>query len=568
MILLIIMMKSCVCITASTEMNDVMLIKDTTNADAKKYNLRGQQHSKKQNFDDSTQQYGHQHLKNEQQHRSLQADSHIHVISNVLLSQSSTFQIVMSTLLSILIVFQLLLLAGFIRNRSMRVLEFAQPIVICIFVASSIVITASCFLYVYVSSSWTCAIREPLIFMSVSWMGATVGGRAWRISSLLNNPLLSAGSGSKNSKSRVPPVERVRQCTLSVLSVISGCEYNAIRLAMMKKNNPNGGGGRPIRVQTTFFQMMRATMLLMLPQLLWQVVVLSTPILRPSLELISRNYVYDDHQMVMEQYQCRSSAGFWPNYISVLLTAFPYAIAYLLNVRPKSELDLLPEIIDEREHLKQSFFIFSWILAVAAPTVGLTYDNNPEAKAYGAICAVLALPLACCYYIAYRKLQSIKSNMAMSNHQGRRMSGGATVISSSDDDGDGRSSAAAAVRMAEMYSRIGRVEETVQLVDETLAVFQKGSGGGGGGGGNIANNLGIHIEGRQEIAAGFTANDLKSLEGNELQLIIKLLRLKGNALIKLEGPDGFALSARLNIGEFQEICVSSAHYHILLTYFT
>lgn len=104
-------------------------------------------------------------------------------------------------------------------------------------------------------------------------------------------------------------------------------------------------------------------------------------------------------------------------------------------------------------------------------------------------------------------------------------------------DADGRSSAAAAVRMAEMYSRIGRVEETVQLVDETLGVFRKGNAG------NLGNL------GRQEVACGFTTNDLKGLESDELQMIIQLLRLKGNALIKLEGSAGFAMSAKLNIGK-------------------
>ena len=399
------------------------------------------------------------------------------------------------------------------------------------------------------------------MFVSVSAMGATVGGRAWRISTLWNNPLLSVGRGSDGTSGRrvLPRVEQVRQWTLRLLSVLSGCECSGGVVGWISKHqrqrknasssSGGGGGGRPIRVQITFVQMMRATVVMILPQLLWQIVVMSVPMLRSSRELLSYNnhnynHNHNDQMMevTMEQYQCQSSVGFWPNYVSIVLTLLPFAIAYLLNVRPKSELDQLPEIIDEREHLKQSFYIVARVLVVAVPMIGLTYQNNPEAKAYGAICAVLALPLACCYHIAYVKLFSTKSD-SISRQQ---MSSG-SVLSGGGDNADGRSSAAVAVRMAEMYSRIGRVEETVQLVDETLGVFRKGNSG------NHIGNLGLQNEGRQEVASGFTTNDLKALEGDELQMIIQLLRLKGNALIKLKGPEGFAMSAKLNIGKCAQV---------------
>jgi hypothetical protein len=412
------------------------------------------------------------------------------------------------------------------------------------------------------------------VFGSVSFMGATVGGRAWRISTLLNNPLLSVGRSGGNGnngsgeKDGIPRIEKARQFTLRLLSVLSGCEYSLMGVLSSSSSSSRrgggggGSGGRPIRVQITFWQMIRATIIMIVPQLIWQVIVLSVPMLRPSRTLVSHSYssnsyytIQNDEQdyyqqqdggvITMNQYQCQASVGFWPNYIGIILTLFPFAIAYLLNVRPKSELDQLPEIVDERIHLKSAFGIFVRILIVALPMIGLTYNNNPAAKAYGAICAVLGLPLACCYHIAYVKLNTTKSNI--SKQQQRRMSGGSTTSGTSalmngGDGTDGRSSAALAVRMAEMYSRIGRTEETVELVDETLSVFRKGNT-------TTTNlqNLVVNNDGRQEIASGFTANDLKALEADELQMIIQLLRLKGNALIKLKGPAGFAMSAKLNI---------------------
>ena len=164
----------------------------------------------------------------------------------------------------------------------------------------------------------------------------------------------------------------------------------------------------------------------------------------------------------------------------------------------------------------------------------LTYDNNPSAKIYSTTCAVLGLPLALSYHIAYVKLAS-----TFDKHQQRRMSGASIM---SGGNGTERGTAALAVRMAEMYLNIGRTEEAVQLVDETIAVFKKGS-----------SSIGLQNEGRVEVSAGFTVNDVKDLDGDELQMIIQLLRLKGNALMKLKGPVGFAMSAKLNIDALKNL---------------
>eukprot|EP00804_Cyclotella_cryptica_P006184 CCRYP_015264-RB/>CCRYP_015264-RB protein AED:0.34 eAED:0.34 QI:0/0.6/0.5/1/0.2/0.16/6/1601/147 len=84
---------------------------------------------------------------------------------------------------------------------------------------------------------------------------------------------------------------------------------------------------------------------------------------------------------------------------------------------------------------------------------------------------------------------------------------------------DGRNSVAYAVRMAEMYLRIGRVEETVQLVEETLNVWRKGSG-------NKTTVFGPRDE-NEEVECGFTKSDVESMEPEELELIIQLLKIKG-----------------------------------------
>lgn len=71
--------------------------------------------------------------------------------SMILLSQPFSFQVVMSVLLGVIILMQITLLLNFIINRSKRVLEFAQPILICIFLCGGIFTTAACYLYIYLS---------------------------------------------------------------------------------------------------------------------------------------------------------------------------------------------------------------------------------------------------------------------------------------------------------------------------------------------------------------------------------------------------------------------------------
>ena len=480
------------------------------------------------------------------------------VVPTIFLAPSSTFHIIISTLLATLIILQLFVFMSFLRNRSKRVLEFTQPDAICIFVACSIVATASCYLYVYVSSSLACAIREPLLFMSVSLMGATVGGRAWRISTLVNNPLLTAGNNSGNND--VSKMEQIRQHMLRVLSVLSACGCSISLLHKQNNANFRSGGGeersRPIRVQVTFFQMLRATFFMIMPQLFWQIIVLSVPALRSSRELVSNAYLHNGAQMMMiEQYQCQSSVGLWPHCVSVFLALCPYAIAYTLNVRPKSELELLPNMIDERAQLQQSFCIFARVLTVSAPVIGLTYSNNPEAKVYSVICAVLALPLACCYYIAYLKLNAIKSDVPM--HQARRTS----IVHSRFSRGKviRKRSPTSVLRMAEMYVRIGRPTETIQLVNDEMNTFRKNKSTSGGNpdspdfeieGKHLTGNRG-NVEVNQEVALGFTEMDLKHLNEDELELIIRLIKLKGRAFEKLEGQAGHSKVLRLNIGKFK-----------------
>ena len=101
----------------------------------------------------------------------------------IILEQSLAFKISMSAVLGLIALLQLGLIASFIHHRSKRVLEFAQPLAIGMMVGASLAITIACFLFIYISNIG-CAIREPIIFVSVTLMGATIAGAVFFVSPL------------------------------------------------------------------------------------------------------------------------------------------------------------------------------------------------------------------------------------------------------------------------------------------------------------------------------------------------------------------------------------------------
>ena len=133
---------------------------------------------------------------------------------------------------------------------------------------------------------------------------------------------------------------------------------------------------------------------------------------------------------------------------------------------------------------------------------------SPNVKVYATLAAILVLPLSVSYSIGLEKFLgpyiSLQKNRKTSNN------------------GNTKDSPLAAVKMAEMYMNIGRKEESIQLIDEILSSLK------GALSSNVISNMG-QKEGKEEIGAGFTRNDLKTFDHNSLDMVIHLLKLKARA---------------------------------------
>ena len=91
----------------------------------------------------------------------------------VLLDQSRSFQITMSSLLGLIAAIQMTLLMMLVVYRSKRVLEFAQPTFICLFVFMGMISTGACYLFIF-TSEVGCLIRDPAIYSTLTVMAATL----------------------------------------------------------------------------------------------------------------------------------------------------------------------------------------------------------------------------------------------------------------------------------------------------------------------------------------------------------------------------------------------------------
>ena len=302
--------------------------------------------------------------------------SHAKQLNGAIDTLPTTFQVVVSVVLGVILVSQLLLTTSLFLQRKKRVFQFAQTSALFVFLVAAATGTAGCYLFVYVSNTG-CLLRGPVIFTAISVMASTVAARAWRISSLMTNPLMTmGGSNTENSlDGHSSRIELMRTALLRALSILAGCECTLRPLLIANLNRSSTGSstcngpGRmksnKLRLQVSSGKMMLVIAILAAPQLMWQIVTIAVPGMRPSLELVELDIVPS-----LSREECISPApGAWPFWVGVILAAFPLGCAYLLNSRPKRELDQLPDTVDELSQLQSSLRTAVQILLVGDPYV-------------------------------------------------------------------------------------------------------------------------------------------------------------------------------------------------------
>ena len=127
-----------------------------------------------------------------------------------------------------------------------------------------------------------------------------------------------------STSSEISRVEKARQSVLHTLTVLTsfGC-----------KRHRKIAGSSSIHLKITFAQLMQAITIMTIPSLLLQIVIVALSSSRSSMQLVTTE-VYG---LTVGVHECKSmAAGSWDMYASIFVACFPFILAYLLNIRPKS----------------------------------------------------------------------------------------------------------------------------------------------------------------------------------------------------------------------------------------
>lgn len=330
------------------------------------------------------------------------------------------FRICFGLLLGLIALVQLYLAAVLIKNRMNPLLELSQPIPLSLFAICGGISTVVCFLFALPEYDVSCAIRQPITFLSLTIMGSILVGKSWRISCILS-PTLAFATASDTTTNRKDKVQLVRIRIMNGLSKLSRikCSMNRCKDRSRRLDRRSS-----IRCQVTLADMMRVTSILVIPQLILQIINLSLPSVR--MQSIERDGIH----------MCHSDIGYWFLLPSVVLALTPFFIALILNVKSQS----MPDVLREYNQILNSMKVSTGVLCITLPTIAMLSQSVTNVYSYLMSASLLSFVLPLCYSICWKKIRIIRKNTTGKRQSIQRATSGLpTSTSSSTDSPDGDS---------------------------------------------------------------------------------------------------------------------------------
>ncbi len=381
------------------------------------------------------------------------------------------------------------------KHRNDLLLQLFQPVSLSLFVAASAVATIAALLFAFPEYDATCALRQPIILTSVTFMGNLLIGRAWRIGSILSSTAAFAASGDD--------IDAVGMARLRVMNVLSKVSQLGRYVGSCGKTKLRVNTG--IRKAITFADSIFVALILLLPQLVLQIVNLSVPSVRMvSVEILEVQGLY---------YTCESRADPYVLIVGIVLTAIPFGISLLINVVSKGIPDKFREFDDIIRSMASSF----WVLLATLPTVGMIGQAQTNAHAYLIAASLLSFLLPLSYNIGWPKL----NNALMSTSLGRvgtnnnkkkpteRMSSDISSLShdgKAQDDPQILAGAEDTAVMAQMFETMGSTTKALAMNRDILTLFKFGE------------------RGNFSWESGFTLSEVNSFGPKTLEIVVKTLR--------------------------------------------
>ena len=266
-------------------------------------------------------------------------------------------------------------------SRHNPLIELFQPTGLMWFALAAAIAILSCVAIAFPTSDASCAIQRHVILICISYMGSILVARSWRISCILS-PALSFASSS-SSKDGLG-VARLR--CMGALSSISQWLNATANCRIGQRVSPGGNTNGIITVADST----RLVWLLMLPQIVLQITLLSVPATK-----VRSNEIAND------VYVCQSTVNDVGLVMAgIILAAAPFLLALLLNIKSDKALEKFREF----DNIASSMKISIHVLAITLPTYAMIGHTVPTARAYLVASSVISLIFPLCHNVAWSKV--------------------------------------------------------------------------------------------------------------------------------------------------------------------
>ena len=173
---------------------------------------------------------------------------------------TTSFRVCFGVLLLPLCVVQLKLAVDLYKQRNNLLLQLFQPGSLSLLAAAGAIATIASFLFAFPEYDATCALRQPIILTSITFIGNLLVGRAWRIGSVISSTATFAAPGGEIDVDIVGVARLKVMNSLSTLSQLGRYVGSCGREKM--------GGNSGIRRAVTFADSIFVVMVLLVPQLM------------------------------------------------------------------------------------------------------------------------------------------------------------------------------------------------------------------------------------------------------------------------------------------------------------
>eukprot|EP00957_Ditylum_brightwellii_P076174 5790323-Ditylum_brightwellii.AAC.1 len=412
-----------------------------------------------------------------------------------------------------------------IKHRNNESVRIAQPIGQALLAAAGVTSLVGGCLFTAPPSNATCALIEPVIFVSINLIGASLAGMVWRVQNLLA-PLMNVGSnlstahGIENIFTFLQ--QRSKKNLMAVFTDLgeSSCRRNYAAA--------NAGRRRPsIRRKVTALAMIRVVVFLMLPQIALQALILGLPSLRQSSAPVPAD-------------QCLRPPGTeWSLWLGAFFVVFSFASAILLASSPDSRSASFPSVLDEEESLRKAFCTFMIVVVTAGPILALTSESSsPNAKLYARFSLLIGVVVPHIHYVLWKRLRPIwyekdfsvrkkirnESNASVSKtssmimHPRRdSLPGKRTSLSNTKLAEERLNATKAALEEGHIFEEMGMIGKCIEVYNKALSEWRFDRSNGGG-----------------ERIGSFTLVEVNSFSQEDVNNITKLLIAKGRCLEEIK----------------------------------